>query len=98
MGLVQDENACPSRLHCVLSTPTASVASNIISTYLILVVLPSASSLLFLLSDTCVISTSGAVVSCTVIRNDSSSALLPAKSSALHVTTVSPIGNVSPEL
>ena len=91
---------CPSRLHSILSIPTAaSVASNVISIYRMFVVLPSAiSPLPFLLSDACVISTSGDVVSCTVIVNDLSSALLPSKSSALQVTTVSPIGNVSPEL
>ena len=43
-----------------------------------------------------IISTSRAVVSCTVIVNDSF-ALFPTRSSALHVTIVSPIGNVSPE-
>jgi hypothetical protein len=57
--------------------------------------LPSATSL-FLLSNASVISTSGGVVSCTAIENDSS-AELPAASSALHVTIVSPMENVSPE-
>jgi hypothetical protein len=53
---------------------------------------------LFLLSTASLISPSGSVVSCTLIVNNSSSTLLPAKYSAVHVTTVSPIGDVSPEL
>jgi len=52
---------------------------------------------LSLLSTALVITTSGSVVSYTVIVKDSSDGL-PAASSALHVITVSPIGNVSPEL
>ena len=50
-----------------------------------------------LLSTALVVTTSGSVVSCTVIVKDSSEGL-PAASYALHVTTVSPIGNVSPRL
>jgi hypothetical protein len=57
------------------------------------VVSPSA-AFLFLLAIASVVSTTRAVVFCTLIVNVSSAAL-PAASYVLQVTTVSPIGKVS---
>jgi hypothetical protein len=69
-GLVQNVNACPSRLHSVSSIPTASVASNVILMYGTAVLLlqppPSVISL-SLLPTALVITTSGSIASCTVI-------------------------------
>ena len=59
---MHDVNGCPSKLHSVLSIPTASVAANVILMYGVGVVPLSATSL-FLLSTASIISTSGAVVS-----------------------------------
>jgi hypothetical protein len=83
-----------------LSIPTASVASNVNPVYgtgVLLLPPPPYVISLPLLSTPLVVTTSGSVVSCTVIVKDSSEGL-PAASYALHVTTVSFIGNVSPEL
>jgi hypothetical protein len=91
-GLVQNVNVCPSRLHSVLSIPTTSVASNVILMYgtAVLLLPPPSVISLSLLSTALVITTSGSVVSCTVIVKYSSDGL-PAASSALHVITVHPL-------
>jgi hypothetical protein len=83
-----------------LSIPTASVTSNVNPVYgtgVLLLPPPPYVISLPLLSTALVVTTSGSVVSCTVTVKDSSEGL-PAASYALHVTTVSPIGNVSPGL
>lgn len=92
-GLVQNVNVCPSRLHSVLSIPTTSVASNVNPVYgtgILLLPPPPSVISLSLLSTALVITTSGSVVSCTVIVKYSSDGL-PAASSALHVITVHPL-------